>query len=790
MRKLTLAVLLLLAANIFAVNTFATARELAPRGAAPTSYATMNPRVAFAGERFLTVWIETMGSIGVHLMGTFSDASGQRITPVAFPVLEGFHGVPLQLVGAGDSYALFWRDPFGNTLLTDIGLDGHVTRTVALEIPSHVQIHAAWNGSRFFAAVRHSSGGLDVAEGFLLTRPGAILRRGIPLDDQAYDFHIIPDGDGFAAVTSGFDSVLAYRISRDGEITSSTVEPRSAYRALISTMPNGGLLVVNSTGLELRASIVNANGTVQSLGTLAASAIPPSVVHLRRAGNAHLVTYLSLVEPDSGMATLILSDDGTVTPAPERAVELAPHVFTFTWAAESPLTTLVVYTPPGVYPAPLLQVATANDATATEPEVTTVAYSRQSQPILASAGGRVLAAWSDIQGTAAFIRTASLTPDATPLTDTIAAPAYLAARELAWNGAEFLAVGVRDHQVLATRLAFDGTPLDAEPLVLGQHQSGGANLNAAVTWAGDRWTVAWDTFDGISFSTIRNGTAQTKQLALGDLPVTNPALSFNGSTLLFVWNQSDSPPCYFPPCGLGDTYAFAAELTRDGELVDAKRVSLPFANHYSIATSGNEFLILGGTTATTIDAGVTRVLASRSIFNWGATSDVTWDGSSYAVALRYLGAVWHVSVTHLDRNLNVTGTPRGTPTLPPDDFVAPSIAGSLVGVQEGDVRNGTRAVVYREQDMPPLPPPPATPLNVRATPTGDGRFEITWDESPGAELYRVFIFGPSSGGLWSIFDIPATQPRSVIAQHPGARVIAFNAGGASDPLPRRRSTRR
>jgi hypothetical protein len=71
----------------------------------------------------------------------------------------------------------------------------------------------------------------------------------------------------------------------------------------------------------------------------------------------------------------------------------------------------------------------------------------------------------------------------------------------------------------------------------------------------------------------------------------------------------------------------------------------------------------------------------------------------------------------------------------------------------------------------------------------EGRYEITWDESPGAEFYRVFIFGPQ-GGCWSIFDIPATQPRSVIAQFPATRVIAFNTGGASEPPPRRRSTRR
>jgi hypothetical protein len=372
------------------------------------------------------------------------------------------------------------------------------------------------------------------------------------------------------------------------------------------------------------------------------------------------------------------------------------------------------------------------------------------------------------------------------------APAYTAARELAWNGSEYLVVATRDRELLATRVASDGTPLDAQPLVLG-HDSNWWHLNAAVAWAGDRWVVAWDTYEGILLTTVRNGlVAPARLLGLGELAASDPALAFNGSTLLLVWNETDRSACdVFPPCIIGEQVAYAARITPDGQLAGAKRARIPFAGDYSIATSGNEFVILGDTTATVVDAQGSKVLASRSIFNWGATSDVTWDGSSYAVALRYLGASWHVSVTHLDRDLNVVGTPRGTTTLPPDNFVAPSIARSLVGVQEGDPVNGARAVVYRESEMQPLPPPPPAPLNVRATPTGDGRFEITWDESPGAELYRVFLYGPDyAGQLWSIFDIPATQPRRVIAQHPAARVIAFNAGGASEPPPRRRSTRR
>ena len=84
-------------------------------------------------------------------------------------------------------------------------------------------------------------------------------------------------------------------------------------------------------------------------------------------------------------------------------------------------------------------------------------------------------------------------------------------------------------------------------------------------------------------------------------------------------------------------------------------------------------------------------VTSREIFNWPALGDVTWDGATYAIALRYHAARWRLAVLHLDRNANQVGGSRGVETLPPDQFLAPGIAAiragsSLIAVQEGDVR--------------------------------------------------------------------------------------------------------
>jgi hypothetical protein len=787
MRKLSLAILLLLS-----TSTFAAGRPIAPRGSAPTSYLVSEPLVAFAGERFLTVWTENMGNIGVHVMGTLRDATGRPTAPIAFPILESFDGTVIQLVGAGDSYALFWRNDAGDTFLTDVALDGIVLRTTPLALPRNIAIHAGWNGSRFLVAVRYFVNGQLAVEGFLLTRAGEIVRREIAFDPNANSFDIIADGDGFAAATTSPHTVTAYRITSGGDLTSYAIaEDANVDRPLVSIASDGNLLVVWAALEKLQARVLTPAGNVVFRDAIASSLLPLYAVNLRRIGDAHLVTYLAFSEPDAGIFTVILHDSGAITRTAGPVVDLAPRTFALVSAAASPEVTLVVYERPIIYPRQLQQVTIADDATATQPEPVAIERARQSQPILANAGGTVLAAWTDIQGAAAFIRTASLAPEAAPLTDTIVAPAFTASRELAWNGTEYLTVTSRNQELRAQRLTVDGRPIDATPIVIGQHWEQWWSLNAAVTWAGDRWAIVWEAVDGLYFVTIRDGAASTpKKLSTDDfVAMTDPALSFNGSTLLLVWNETDYSNCtFFPPCAPNNNGAIAARITLDGDI--GKRLPVAQGTDYSIATSGNEFFISGGSNATIVDSTASNVIVSRPVFTWPATSDVTWDGSSYAVALRYRGTVWHLSVTHYDRNLNVVGLPRGTITLPPDNVVAPSIAGGMIGVQEGDAVNGARAVVYLENELQPLPARPATPLNVRATPIGNGLYTITWDEVPGAELYRVLLYGLGSGIVVEIHDVPATEPRQIVASSAAAHVIAFNAAGTSEPLPRRRASRR
>lgn len=776
MKKLVFAALFV--AAVIATDARAVGREIAPRGAAPTSYPTSEPRVAYSGERYLAVWAEDMSSIGLHLMGAFSDAAGRRISPIAFPVLRDFGGRTLQLVGMGDAYALFWRDFANVTRLTELDLAGRVTRTTALDLPPHIDFRAAWNGTRFFVALRHPVGEQYQAEGVLLERSGAVVRRDLPIADDAYASDVTAENDGFAVVTSGFSGVAVHRVSAAGDVTSSPIDPMPSGVARIATAGDGGLLVVWTASTELRATRVTAAGQVEAPRVLATAQQPMSVVHVRRAGAKHLITYITLTGTDrSGLATLALHADGTLTPPPAIEPLFSGAVLTPVVAASSPNTTFAVFAKPDQWPAPMMSVAIADAAVASEPEVVSVSRARQSQPVLGKDGGRLLAAWSDIQGYAAF--------------------AFVAARELGWNGSEYLLVAIRDGRLLGVRMTAGGRPLDAEPLVLADTHSSWSVARPTVAWVGDRWVVAWETQGRIAFVTVRAGSVgEMRELLPEGAPLPDdewgrsaaaPALSFNGSTLLLVWKETQAPPCWFPACHGGMVRAYAVRLTREGEVAGAP-VEIPLAQgRYSIATSGQEFLVLGDTTATIVDAAVApRILGSRSILSLPATGTATWDGSTYAIALRYRVARWYLSVTRVDRELNAVGTPRGTETLPPDELAAPSMAAGILAVQEGDPVDGARAVIYRESDLTALPAPPPAP-NVRVLAMPDGRFEVTWDPVETAEVYRVEA--RTLDGVRWIAAVRAGQPLRVVTQYANVRVIAMNAGGASEPQPRRRGAR-
>lgn len=793
--------LLLLVLSLTSLSLAAAGRELAPPFLAPGRYVTIAPQVAFAGGRFLTVWQEDMDHLGSPIMGAFSDVTGRRSSarayPLALPAITGPHS--MRLIPSGDSFTLFWTDAVrGTTLMAHIDLEGRVTSTHTVALPGHFLGSYAWNGTHFLGIVQRNA--TYEAEGAIFDREGRIVRGAITIPFFTYAFDITVANGEFVAVTSGWDGIHVQTITTDGVQKHKSIERTTrggTYRVtqgVVTPKGNGDVLVVWAGGGlgqdELKSIAFRRDGTLSEPSVLAThrGVITPLEV-TRTAGSEYLAAYIATEGEEVALWTVQMDASGTRAAAPVKRV--TPAYLGATAAANH--NTILVVHPKPPYLAGIVGTALETDGSVRASEVLSIGWLHQTQPVLAAGGGGVLAAWTETDGDAAWV-SASTTGDASGRI--VVGPGFLAARELPWNGTHHLVVHHDTTRLLATRVAADGTVFDAQPIVLGSFTLTGSQTQASAVWTGDYWLVIWTDGQRLRIVDVSRGGFASVPRTLDVHPplpeewtryVDSPSLGFDGTHALLVWHESQQPPCsLFPPCGGGETKTFATLLTRDGAPAGNEvELQVQYYAPVSIASSGSEFVVLSGTRAIVLDGdpSVLRVAATRDLFDWNVTSDVTWDGRDYVVAMRYRGARWHLSLRRLDRNLNDVTAPRGTPTLTPDVHAPPSVAApfsgdALIGVQEGTIEAGVRATVYREAELALLPAPPAPPQNVRVRPNGF-RYEVTWDPSPSGDVELYVVEVQTTGGVWGEVARVGADVRSVDVGWPTVRVRAFNAGGSS-----------
>ncbi|HYK03378.1 MAG TPA: fibronectin type III domain-containing protein [Thermoanaerobaculia bacterium] len=795
--------LLLLLLSLTSLSLGAAGRELAQPFPAPTSYVTIAPQVAFAGGRFLTVWHEDMGYLGSPVMGAFSDVTGRGGSAQAFalalPVMTNPHS--MRLIPSGDSYTLFWRDNVQGTLMAHIDLQGRVTSIHAVALPGHFLAAYAWNGTHFLAIVQRNA--TYQAVGAIFDREGRVVRGAIDIPYDTYAFDITVANGEFVAVTTGWDGIHVQTITTDAVQKHKTIERASGktpdtYRVthgVVTPKANGDVLVVWAGGANdefaVKSITFRRDGTLSEPSVLATHRRVLMPLEVTRTSAGYLAAYVNIDGEQVSLWTVLMDASGAR--AAESLKLQTPFVLGASAAASNSI--ILVVHPKPVYPTGILATAIEENGEARAPEVLSIGWSRQTQPILSAGGGRVLAAWSEGDGDGYTVRVA----DTAAGTSAIVANGVLASREVSWNGTHHLVLHHDNTRVLATRIAPDGTVFDDQPIVIGNLGAGSSGPPASVVWTGDYWLVVWTDGERLRVVDVSRGgfASVPRTLDVHPLPaewsryIGPPVLGFDGTHALLVWHESQQPPCsMFPPCDGGETKSFATPLTRDGARAgNTFELPLQFFAPVSIASSGSELFVLSGTRAIVLDGdpSVLRVAATRDLFDWNVTGDVTWDGRDYVVTMRYRGAQWHLSLRRLDRALNDVTAPRGTPTLTPDVQEPPSVAApfsgdALIGVQEGTIPTGVRATVYRESELALLPTPPAPPQNVRVRQAGRSGYEVTWDPSPSGdvELYLVEVQTP--GGAWIEAARVGSDVRSVEVAWPAVRVRAFNAGGSSAPV--------
>lgn len=733
-----------LAATLLALlvpSAFAAGRELAPRPLIPTSGSFDSLSVASAGDLFLSVWRERHPR-SETIFGMLSDATGRRLSPAAFLLVESAQVRTIHLTGTGDSFAMFWTDDAKIVHLTNIDLDGGVIDTRATALPSAERLSVAWDGERFLAVLFRPTGYREGVVAALLDRDGTVVRGAIALgaDSATTATHIAVTDDGFIIFTGSRSTFFAHLFSDDGTVTQLIAGDPAAH--IVSTpIGDDRLLVVSSmTDGQLRAAVWKDGGKVsETTVTVNRAGIAP--IQLMRGEGRHLLAFAIVLNGKNTISAMHLDDEGRPASEPVAANEIDGAL-----PPPGASNGGVVFVPhQATSSSPIASVTFDRHATIGATEALSIHPAAQSHVLLGAGGGSMVAVWNEQTGDGSRIRSAVIGRDFEPHNVCELAPdGVLRTRKLAWNGTEHLIVyQTRDGRLLVARLTHDGMPI-GEPVVISEATT--PVSTAAVTWAGDRWAVVWISpyAEVMRYATVSRGgiASLPRELQPTSDIFVDVALTFDGSRVHLAWVAEFRPGAPRVPQG---SHVFTTRLRPDGRIVDETPLAIPVLGprHVSMATNGSEVALLVNNhwrTDVHVISPTRQILSTRTLLEWRTEGEVTWDGYELVAAAGYRGARSYAITWRLGDDGTGTDSPRGTATI---DSSSVSVAASpgysaVLGMTEWDAATGARAVLYAERVLPRLPDPPPPPANVRARAIDVQRIELTWDPpAGGAEIYEV-----------------------------------------------------
>ncbi|MGZ5441020.1 MAG: hypothetical protein ACXW5U_14660 [Thermoanaerobaculia bacterium] len=702
---------------LLAPVTLAAGRDLAPRPFGPSAYSPQAPLVASAGGKYLTVWLESLDRAGWRYLGAFSDSAGKRLSPTAFVVIPYGIAGPGQLIGTGDSFALFFSHEDGLQMI-DIDLEGRMTGTrIVATRGDRSNPSVAWNGTHFAALERTA----DQTRVVFFDRGGTIIRSvALPCHSSRHSLIAVRTDVIVPGVCDGA-GLRADWIARHETVSTTILDPSfagSEAGVIGAAAPgNGTLLAWGSPELDqsVKTTIVSASGTASPPRTVAQDGFGQAIVPLllMKTSTGFLLPYTV----HGNLRVAKLDDEGVLIETNEGP----QHSGGASQDADSDTAGILVadvyYGAPGSRPFVRTRLVSA-DAQVSGPELVSIVAARQLAPVLAAGSGTLVAAWTEMQGSTSTVKAARIAIDGTPLGNAVVAVnASLATDDLAWSGAEYLTVIASGGKLRAQRITAFGEPV-AEPAILGNLPIG-IQPRVAAVWAGDHWVVVWtDTQRAFHAEVASNGTvSRVKELSLeGTLPdesttrtgLREVALAFDGSRAIVAWIEGQVMPCRVT-C-LEARVVFVSTIEPDGTIAMTPPLAIDdrwsVVDALSLATNGRVLVVVAGHTdswpslAASIDTTGTT-LTTTALRSFDGVGDVAWDGSAFVLALRERDLL---TVRRLDANLRDTAPARIANIARADsDDSAPSIAvaisgNAILGLQECN-SDGGRAVVYAEQEL-------------------------------------------------------------------------------------------
>jgi hypothetical protein len=788
--------------------------ELEPSVLGPDASGAMRTTTAFASDRFLTVWVS-----GNNIVGAFSDQRGRRTSIQPLLLVRNMSAMTLQLLGIGDSFAMFWRTSGGTLFFSRIDHDGRVLVEKRLELDSRIEIEASWNGERFLVISSRNDAYFLDRDGNVVTGPFALGRViGAPVTALA-------DGS-FLFMQWGFQDLRATRVSALGVIGETLTLERAVgtstlgyypILAVATALPDGGALVAFAgSKLDepplLKTLVISSNGVVSMPRSLPIDRYTGiGSIYVSRQGDEYRVYFRATRERQNGaelweLAGVPVDREGAATGAPAVVATGFAFATVFSYAS-SPHVTLAVTSARNP---PRAQAASyaLSFPSRTAPEILSLAPSTQSDVVIGANQRGFVAAWNDFVGDGTTVHTAAINPAVGRTSPISSLPGNLATRTLASGPSDHLVIRTTATDLIATRVGAAGEPL------------GDAVLTAAVraptaqaAWTGAGYVVAWSEQGQLTTGYVTTQPAVIRhEIALQPARkdeyrmATNVDVAFDGRTVLLMWTDTQGVAQHFPcgGCGPEQSKIMARRLSPSGAPLDDTIFELATVRAVTSARlwAGNgEFVVQLVDRQSIMQVRVDErglSIGTPGLFDsFYSVSDLMWDGSEYVVALSSLGR--YIGLARVGRDAFSLGPVRYTESLPA------VFAGARVAARAGEVAIATpvaavaqplRAHLFTSGEFRPLPSPPASPRLTDVRFGSEGRAALSWAPAAGSvDGYAIEVL---IGERYAIVATTGSDVTSALLSWPVTsqfRVRAFNAGGLS-PLqtgpvtPRRRSVAR
>ncbi len=453
--------------------------------------------------------------------------------------------------------------------------------------------------------------------------------------------------------------------------------------------------------------------------------------------------------------------------------------------------------------------AAGHDLTTLPPAV------NQLSPVVTGNGSGFTAAWIESVQSRSTVVSQVASAAGEPIAGTGASidQSYVQSMSIAHSPSETLVVWVADGNVFAERLSPSGMPLNTGVLTSGKTFPS----DVAVAWNGSRYFVVWSNGYQLLGAFIASDGSSTpprsffgEPLVIGQLAPANlelePDVAWDGQHFIVVFGEAPNIPCTLSVCpspSPSQGHFRVMRVSADGDAIDSAPPTISGTHTRAhVASSGAESLIaLEGSgqvsTITVHDESGLTLDAETPLFPWfsSLSSAVAWDGATYTVGWRYLGAdpgpSWlgaaHVtrSGSPLDYRFVATGgalSNGGTVW-----FGRPSIAVNEAGVTAFAISEAAgpsslaRARLYLASELEPMPAPPPAPRNVVSYFAGNTA-RIDWQQSDTPAGF-VLELSLDFGTTWYWYNVISGDARTIsVFAHAGNlfRVRAFGPGGVSE----------